>query len=119
MSPAKLLLTVSAILCGIYPSKYCVHRDVKQLREGATLQNRAVIKFIADAQKLDGFPKFYTLASALFSCRLMQTCCAVSVEWNTLSSQILGSEGQNVMEVSDMYTANFRNYHARMMTASK
>jgi hypothetical protein len=46
------------------------------------------------------------------------TFAAISEEWSTLSSQILGSEGQNVMELSDMYTANF-HYHNRLMTGSK
>jgi hypothetical protein len=118
-SPAKLLLTVACILCGFYPSQYCVHRDVKQLREAAVFQNCSVIKYVAAAQKLGGYPKFYTLLAALCVARLINTCCAISKEWNVLSSQVLGSDGQILMEISDMYTSNFCNYHERMMTGSK
>jgi hypothetical protein len=49
----------------------------------------------------------------------MGTYSAISEEWITLSSQILGSAGEKLMEVADMYTTNVRSCHARLMTKSK
>lgn len=80
-SPPKLLLSVAAILCGVYPSKYCVRPDVKQLREGASINNRAVVSFVAAASKLEGYPKFYSLTAYVTS-RICVTCCAISEEWS-------------------------------------
>lgn len=118
-SPGKLLMTVSGILCGFTASKYCAHRSVKQLREAASFQNRCVVIYLAAAQQLDGYPKFYSLIATLMAARMMMTYAAISKEWSALSPQILGSEGQNLMELSDMYTNNFHNYHTLVMTGSK
>jgi hypothetical protein len=117
MSPPRLLLTGSAILCGVYPSKYCVRPDVNQLREAASLNNRAVVNYVAAAQKLDGYPKFYCLCSSVLAGRIAFTYCAIigGREWSTLLPQ----EGQILLELSEMYLSNFRNYHGRWMTGSK
>jgi hypothetical protein len=88
---------------------------VNQLREAASLMNRAVVSYVAAAQKLDGYLKLYCLGASVIAARTVFTFCTISEEWSTKLPQ----EGQILLELSEMYTANFTNYHARWNSGSK